>query len=187
VPSVTTVDAYLAALPPERREVVAAVRKVVAAHLPAGYEETFAYGMIYWGVPLARFSNTYNRQPLGYVALAAQKSYYALHLMNLYVRGEQAKRFEADFARAGKKLDMGKGCVRFKRLEDLPLDVIAKTVASTPPEEMIAWHVAAHSPEARAARSAARKGAATKPTAKRPSAKKPVAKASATKTKKRSR
>src|SRR3954471_11341882 len=78
------VDAYLAELPPERRAVVGTVLDVVRRHMPAGYTEAVAYGMIGWAVPLARYPNTYNGQPLGYVALAAQRQHYALYLTCAY-------------------------------------------------------------------------------------------------------
>lgn len=131
-----TVEEYLAELPPERRQVVSAVRDVVLRSLPEGYRESMGFGMIVWEIPLERYPVTYNKQPLGYAALAAQKNYYALYL-SVYQDAEQEARFREEFARAGKKLDMGKSCVRFRKLDDLPLDVVGRTVASTPPEELI--------------------------------------------------
>ena len=76
--SATTVAKYLASLPAERRKVVAAVRKMVLKHLPAGYQETMGWGMICYGIPLETYPDTYNGQPLCYTALAAQKNHYAL-------------------------------------------------------------------------------------------------------------
>ena len=133
-----TVAEYLEALPAERRKVVAAVRKVVKKHLPTGYVERMEFGMIGYGIPLERYPHTYNKQPLSYIALAAQKNYYALYLMCLYSDDTRTKWFADAFKKAGKKLDMGKSCVRFKRLDDLPMDVIAQAVASVTPEEYIA-------------------------------------------------
>jgi len=133
-----TVAEYLEALPEERRKVVAALRKVVKKHLPKGYVEHMGSGMIGYGIPLERYPNTYNKQPLSYIALAAQKNYYALYLMCLYSDDTRTKWFADAFKKAGKKLDMGKSCVRFKRLEDLPMDVIAQAVASVTPDEYIA-------------------------------------------------
>ena len=133
-----TVAEYLEALPAERRKVVAAVRKVVKKHLPTGYVERMEFGMIGYGIPLERYPHTYNKQPLSYIALAAQKNYYALYLMCLYSDDKRTKWFADAFKKAGKKLDMGKSCVRFKRLDDLPMDVIAQAVASVTPEEYIA-------------------------------------------------
>lgn len=143
VSKATTVEGYLSELPPDRREVVSAVRKMVLRHLPKGYEEAMAYGMIGYGIPLARYPDTYNRQPLGYVAIAAQKNYYSLYLMCAYTDTDDERELEAAFAKAGKKLDMGKSCVRFKRLEDLPpLDEIGKIIARTTPDEFIARYEA---------------------------------------------
>ena len=134
--SAATAEEYLAELPPERREVVSAVRDVVLRNLPDGYRENMGFGMIVWEIPLERYPVTYNKQPLGYAALAAQKNYYALYL-SVYQDPQQEATFREEFTRAGKKLDMGKSCVRFKKLDDLPLDVIARSIASTPPEELI--------------------------------------------------
>lgn len=134
----TTVEEYLAELPAERRAVVAAVRDVVLRNLPPGYEETMNWGMISYEIPLARYPTTYNKQPLAYAALAAQKSYYALYLNCAYQQPARASALEEGFARAGKKLDMGKSCLRFKRLDDLALDAVAESIASTPPEQFIA-------------------------------------------------
>ena len=132
-----TVQDYLAELSPERRKVIASVRSLVRKHLPRGYEEKVNVGMICWQIPLKRYPDTYNGQPLGYAALAAQKNYIALHLMCAYQDSELEKKLREGFARAGKKLDMGKSCIRFKKLEDLPLEVIGEAVASTPPEKFI--------------------------------------------------
>ena len=136
-----TVDGYLAELPPDRRAVVSAVLDVVRRNMPAGYVESMAFGMIGWGVPLAVYPNTYNKQPLGYVALAAQKSHYALYLTCAYQdeAGDGAW-LRAAFAKAGKKLDMGKSCLRFTRLDDLPLDVIGEFVRRTTPAAFVAQY-----------------------------------------------
>jgi hypothetical protein len=137
-----TVEEYLRELPEERRAVIAAVRDVVLRNLPDGYTETMAFGMIGYGIPLERYPDTYNKQPLSYAALAAQKNYYALYLMTPYVDGQEQQLRDA-FAAAGKKLDMGKSCVRFKTLDDLPLDVIGRVIAATPPDDFIARYEAA--------------------------------------------
>ena len=133
----TTVDDYLAELPPERREVVTAVRDVVRRNLPAGYQERMNWGMISYELPLEQYPNTYNGQPLNYAALAAQKNYFALYLTNVNQSAEQESWLKGEFKKAGKKLDMGKSCLRFKRIEDLQLDAIAKLIASTPPQKFI--------------------------------------------------
>jgi hypothetical protein len=127
-----TVEDYLAGLDPERRETVRAVHEVLRAAMPTGYHEGIAWGAITWSVPLERYPDTYNGQPLGYVALAAQKRYYAVYLMGLYSDSEQDQDFRARWRASGRKLDMGKSCLRFKRLDDLDLDLLAEVVASTP-------------------------------------------------------
>jgi hypothetical protein len=141
-----TVEEYLAGLPPERREAVTAVRKMVRKHLPKGYTETMAFGMIGYGIPLSRYPNTYNKQPLSYVAIAAQKNYCSLYLMSAYTGSDDDRDLKAAFAAAGKKLDMGKSCIRFKRVEDLPpLEAIGEIIARTPPDEYIRRYEAARS------------------------------------------
>lgn len=135
--SAQSVDEYLSELPEDRRAVVAELRKLIRKNLPRGYDEAVNYGMLCYQIPLARYPDTYNGQPLGYVALASQKNYYSLYLMIPYVDPKQDAVLKEGFARAGKKLDMGKSCVRFRKLDDLALDVVAKVIASTPPEKYI--------------------------------------------------
>lgn len=137
-----SVDAYLAELPPERRIVVSTVRDLVNAHIPPGYEEGMAYGMIGWSIPLSRYPVTYNKQPLGYVALAAQKNAYSLYLMGVYSDGEQERKLRDAAAAAGKKLDMGKSCLRFRKADDLPLEAIGELIASVPVADYIAAYEA---------------------------------------------
>ncbi len=139
-----TAEEYLQQLPDDRRAVVSAVRDVILRSLPTGYAESVGYGMITYGIPLERFPNTYNKQPLSYAALAAQKNHYSLYLMGAYGDPAHTKWIEEEFARAGKKLAIGKSCLRFRRLEDLPLDTIAQSIARVPPEALIAMHEAAH-------------------------------------------
>ena len=175
VAGATSVQTYLAKLPPDRRDVIATMRDVVNANVPAGYEEGFGFGMIMWAVPLSRFPNTYNGQPLCYVALASQKNHFALYLTCVYGDKTREQEFREGFARDGKRLDMGKSCVRFQRIDQLSLATIEKTIAGVPPETLMAMHDSVHNPEARAKRSAVRaKTAAAK---KKPTARKPVAKA----------
>ena len=137
-----TVDQYLSELPVERRDVVAKVRDVVRRNLPKGYVETMNWGMISYELPLESYPDTHNRQPLCYVGLAAQKNYNALYLTSAYTDTAERKELAAAFKRAGKKLDMGKSCVRFKTLDDLPLDAVGRAIASTPPEKFISQYEA---------------------------------------------
>lgn len=127
----TTVDEYLAGLPPDRRMAVEAVRDVVRDNLADGFEEGIEFGMIAWYVPLATFPDTYNGRPLGLAALANQKNYIALYLNTVYGDPDTERWFRARWATTGKRLDMGKSCVRFRRLDDLPLEVIGETIART--------------------------------------------------------
>jgi hypothetical protein len=132
-----TVQEYLDELPEAQRAVVSRVRQLVLENLPAGYEESMNWGMIAYAVPLERYPNTYNKQPLAYIGLAAQKNYYALYLMGCYAESEHDQKLRAGFQQAGKKLDMGKSCLRFKKLDDLPFDVLAENIASLTPDEFI--------------------------------------------------
>ena len=132
-----TVDQYLDELEPERRDAVEAVRRVVNDNLPEGYEESMNFGMIYYGIPLERYPKTYNGEPLMYSALASQKNYMSLYLTNVYGDPAIEEEFKARYKATGKKLDMGKSCVRFKTVDDLPLDLIAETIAKTPVDEFI--------------------------------------------------
>lgn len=133
----TTPTAYLASLPPERRKVIAAVRKVIKANLPTGYTESMNWGMLSYEVPLSRHPVTYNKQPLCYIGLAAQKNNYAIYLMNVHSEPKLLARLQDFYTALGRKLDMGKCCLRFKELEHLPLDVIGELVAATPVEKLI--------------------------------------------------
>ncbi len=142
VSKATTPAAYLASLPADRRKVIAAVRAVVKKRLPRGYVEAMRWGMLSYEIPLARYPDTYNKQPLMYVALAAQKNNFALYLTCATADKPLMARLTAAYKAAGRKLDMGKGCLRFKSLEELPLDVIGDMVASTSVERRIALHLA---------------------------------------------
>jgi Domain of unknown function (DU1801) len=173
----TTPAGYLASLPPEQRKVIATVRNVVKERLPEGYVESMNWGMLCYEIPLAMYPVTYNNQPLTYMALAAQKNNYALYMMNVYGNPKLMDKLLAAYKASGRRLDMGKSCLRFKGLEELPLDVIGEIVASTSPAEMITRHEAAQ--EVRSAvRAGAKKSAAKKSPAKKASAAKtPVKKA----------
>lgn len=129
--TVKTVEEYLAALPVERRTALASVRTVILDHLPEGYQETVQHGMIGYVVPLERYSPTYNGQPLVYAALASQKNYMSLYLMNIYGDTEVEQWFVERYRASGKKLDKGKSCVRFKSLSDLPLSLVGEAITRT--------------------------------------------------------
>jgi hypothetical protein len=132
-----SIEEYLLELPEDRRNIISRVRRMILENLPEGYQENMNWGMITYEIPLERYPNTYNKQPLGYVALAAQKNYYALYLMCIYQDSDNEARLREVFQRAGKKLDMGKSCLRFKKLDDLPLELLGEIIASTSPDQFI--------------------------------------------------
>lgn len=162
------VDAYLAKLPTERRAALTAIRDTINANLPAGYEEGLQYGMISWFVPLSRYPDTYNKQPLCLAGLASQKNHMSMYLMTVYGHAPTLSWFKKAYAAAGKKLDMGKSCVRFKKLDDVPLDVIGELVTKIDVETYVAATKKAHANTATGKRkaAAANKKAAPKPKAK---------------------
>jgi uncharacterized protein YdhG (YjbR/CyaY superfamily) len=135
--SATSVEQYLAELSDDRRADVETVRHLVLDNLPDGYVETMRWGMITYEVPLERYPNTYNGQPLMFLALAAQKRHLALYLTNVaFVPGGE-ERFKSRYLETGKKLDMGRSCLRFKNADDLATDLVAETIRSTPVDEFI--------------------------------------------------
>ena len=126
----TSVDEYLANLPEERRVAVETVRDTILTNLSDGYEEKMNWGMITYQVPLEVFPDTYNGQPLMYAALASQKNHMAVYLTSVYALPGKAEEFEAAYRATGKRYDMGKSCVRFRKLDDLPLNLIGRTIAA---------------------------------------------------------
>ena len=142
----STVPEYLAALPVDRRAAISAVRKVINDNLPKGYEEGIQFGMIGWYVPLSMYPAGYGENkkvPLPLVALASQKSGMVLHFLCFYGHPTLSTWFVAEYKKSGKRLDMGKGCVRFKKLDDLAVDVVGRTIARVPVEEHITNYRAA--------------------------------------------
>ena len=135
-----TVQDYLDELPDDRRESMQAVRQVVLDNLPDGYEEMMLYGMIGWAIPLEVYPETYNGHPLAYASLGNQKNYMSLYLMNVYGDEVTEEWFKERYAASGKKLNMGKSCVRFKRADDLPLDLIGEVISRTPAEDYIRYY-----------------------------------------------
>ncbi len=132
-----SVEDYLSELDDTRREDISTVRNVVLENLPDGYEEMMLFGMITYAVPLSIFPDTYNKQPLMYAALASQKRHMALYLTNVYGDGSLEAWFRERYKATGKRLDMGKSCVRFRKLDDLPLDLVGETIAMTAIDEFL--------------------------------------------------
>lgn len=157
-----TVAEYIASLPSDQREVLAAVRTVILANLDGGFQEAMQYGMVGYSVPHSRFPAGYHcdpKQPLPFAALAAQKNSFSLHLMGLYMNPDELKWFTQAWKASGKKLDMGKACVRFKKLDDVALDVVGEAFRRVSADAWIATY------EASLAGNAQRKATAKKATA----------------------
>jgi len=140
----TTPAEYLRELAPDRRAAIKATRELVLDHLPRGYVEHMSYGMLCYSIPLERYPDTYNKQPLGYIAIAAQKEYNALYLMGCYADSAQEKKLREAYRSAGRKIDMGKSCLRFKSYEELPAETLAELIGEITPEKLIAIHEKAH-------------------------------------------
>lgn len=133
-----TVGELLDGLTPERRVTMDRLRKLIRKALPKGYQEAVSKGMLVYQVPLEAYPETYNGQPLWYVAVASLKSYLSLYLMPAYGDPALAKLLADGFKKAGKKLDMGKSCIHFRSADDLALDVIAEIISRVPMQRWIA-------------------------------------------------
>jgi hypothetical protein len=136
-PTQHSVDEYIEALPEDRKTAISAVRSVILANLPPGYEETIQHGMLSYVIPLATYPVTYNKLPLWFAGLASQKNYMTVYLMNIYGNPADEEWFVQRYKATGKKLNMGKSCVRFKTIDDLPVDLIGEAVARTPVDAYI--------------------------------------------------
>ena len=137
----TTVAAYLAELPPERKSALQAVLKVIRANIDPAFKEGISYGMIAWCVPHTLYPAGYHcdpKQPLPFAGLASQKNYMALYMGCLYGDSSELERFRKRWTATGKKLDMGKSCIRFKKIEDLPLEVIGEAFSRITVKRFIA-------------------------------------------------
>ena len=135
-------EAPFAGLNDDRAATLKAVRALVEGAIPDGYRETVAGKMFVWVVPLEIYPKTYNRRPLQVIALVAQKNGFSLHLPALYLNPERREAFAAQFAAAGKKLDMGKGCVRFRALDDLASEAVREAIAAFPLKDFLALYEA---------------------------------------------
>ena len=133
-----TVDEYLSDLPDSRLEAIEAVRDVILENLPEGFEEAMNWGMITYQVPLSRYPDTYNKKPLMMAALASQKNHMAVYLTGVYADPESRAKFTAAYEETGKRMDMGQSCVRFRKLENLPLELIGAAIAEYSVDEFIA-------------------------------------------------
>jgi hypothetical protein len=177
----TTVDEYLAGLPEDRRKAIETVRRIVLDNLDKDYEEGIQYGMIGYYVPHRVYSAGYRcdpKQPLPFAGLASQKNYMSLYLMCTYGNTEHASWFQQAWAKTGKKLDMGKSCVRFKKVEDLALDVIAEAIKRVPARKYIEYCEAATKNRDQGASTGARRARQTAGSSKPSKSRAPARKAS---------
>lgn len=155
----TNIADYLAELPDDRREAIEAVRQVILKNLPKGIEEQMQYGMIGYAVPHSLYPHGYHcdpKQPLPFAGLASQKNHMAVYLFCIYADESACKQFVKDAETEGKKLDMGKGCIRFRKLSDFPLDALANVLKSVTLEEFIAHYESALPEKIRAGRQKAK-------------------------------
>ena len=132
-----TVKQYLNELPNDRKKAISIVRQTILENLPEGYDEVMNWGMIPYEVPLETYPNSYNGKSLMYAALASQKNHMAVYLMGCYMVAEVRNEFEKAYKKSGKRFDAGKSCIRFKKIDDLPLDLLGKTIASMDVNEFI--------------------------------------------------
>lgn len=135
--SATTIKEYLSDMPEDRREAITKVRDTILKNLPKGYEEAINFGMITYQVPLEVYPDTYNKKPLMYAALANQKNHMAVYLTGIYMDENLYQDFEEKYRDTGKRYDVGKSCVRFRKLDDLPLELIGESIGAISMDEFI--------------------------------------------------
>jgi hypothetical protein len=165
-----TVKEYFASLPEDRRKALLAVREVILKNIDSTYEEGMGYGMPGWSVPHSVFPAGYHCDPsvpLPYAGMASQKNHMSLYLMCIYGHSGEDKWFREAWAKTGKKLDMGKSCIRFKKVEDLALDVIAEAFRRTPARKYIEHYESSILSMNKAAAKKAGKARASKPKPKK--------------------
>lgn len=136
-----TVEQYLADLEEPRRGEITELLGLIRQNLPNGFNEAMAWGMIVFQVPMAVSGKTYNDQPLAAVALASQKNYISFYLSSIYASKELTAEFHERWARSGKKLDMGKSCVRFKSLDKADLETLGWAVSLLDPVQFTQMYV----------------------------------------------
>jgi len=163
----TSVTDYLKELTPERRKTVTAIRKLIKQSLPPGFEEGMQYGMIGYFVPHRLYPNGYHcnpEEPLPYICLASQKNHCSLYLYAQYSCTDENSWFHQAWKATGKKMNMGKSCVRFKKTEDLPLSVIAEAVERLSVEQYIEIYESAIKPKPATQRTTGKRSTASKKT-----------------------
>ncbi len=132
-----TVEDYLADLPGGRFDAITQLRQTILERLPDGYEEAMNWGMITYQVPLSTYPDTYNGKPLMYAALASQKNHFAVYLSGIYQDDGKRDNFLEAYKETGKRLDVGQSCVRFRKIDDVPFEVIGDAIAAVPVNEFV--------------------------------------------------
>ena len=137
----STPDEYLDNLPEDRREAMREVRAAMNQGMPKGYQEHIQYGMIGWSVPHRLYPDGYHcdpKQPVPFASIASQKNHMAIYLTYIYNDDDERAWFEREWAKTGRKLDMGKSCIRFRKIEDVPLELITEAVSRVPVDKFLA-------------------------------------------------
>lgn len=136
-----TPDEYIAGLPEDRKVAISNLRKVIKANLPKGFKETIGYGHLGWVVPFETYPAGYHcdpKQPLPFLGIASQKNFIALYSMAIYSLPEQLEWFKTEWPKhTSRKLDMGKSCIRFKKMDDIPLKLIGELASQVTPQEWV--------------------------------------------------
>lgn len=139
--SAKTVDEYLKSLPDDRRKALTELRKVILKNLPKGFSEVMNYGMMGYVVPHSKYPDGYHCDPtlpLPFISLASQKNFIALYHMGLYADQTLLSWFQSEYPNHSKaKLDMGKSCIRFKKTENIPFQLIGDLVSKMSPDKWI--------------------------------------------------
>ena len=137
----TTPDEYISELPENRKTAIEQLRQVFLKHLPKGFNEGMGYGMIGYVVPHSMYPAGYHcdpKQALPFISIASQKNYIAVHHMGLYASPILLEWFTSEYPKYSKtKLDMGKGCIRFKKPDQIPFDLVAALAEKVTPEQWI--------------------------------------------------
>ena len=128
----STIEEYFSSLPEDRKKALTTVRKIILKNLPKGYKEVIKGQMVSYVIPLETYPETYNGQPLAVVSLTSQKNYMSVYMMCVYGSKEMKDWFIKEYQKTGKKLDIGKSCIRFKKAEDLALELIGEAIQKVP-------------------------------------------------------
>ncbi len=141
----TTIEEYLASLPEERRIAIQAVRKVIKKNIDKDFKEGIQSGVLAYVLPHSKYPHGYHcdpKQPLPFAGIASQKNHIGLYLFCVYMNPGEVTRFRKEWLAAGKKLNMGKSCVRVKRLDDIALDALAGTFKRVTAKKFVATYEA---------------------------------------------